>query len=499
MLSKAKSASGGRKIFFLVSVSAFLIGQSLFADVWPSFHNNNQKIGSVSRYGPDCCTTTCNTQIEWNYGSPVIDDFGHAYIQGAEHGQGPTGKWYFWCVNEDCTVKWKLLMNVSNPPFVFPHSSGAIYNNEVIYVGNSGDSSLWAVDTNGTMKWKFRVYNPIRSSPVVTPDGAVIYVMCDSGYLYAINSNNSLRWRYFTSYTGTEQTSSPAIGTDNTIYVGARNGKLYAINPDGTVKWSYQTRLGVWSSPAFNNNVIYVGSADSNLYAINSDGSLKWSYATGGNVMSSPAVDYTRDMIYVGSNDTYLYAINTSGILKWKRKLSGMPGISSPAVAMPNNMIYIGDDANKIYMVENWGDSSSLKCSLDHDWDITSPAIDKDTSIWYNEYSHYLHKIKCKLPPRAIEEKFNVRIRSERSWPNPFRKETKISFTLPEKSYVKLDIYDITGKPVIKLMDGNYSPGQHFTKWDGKDQQGNKIAAGTYLFRLKTDTYTVTRKITVIN
>ncbi|MDD5528766.1 MAG: PQQ-binding-like beta-propeller repeat protein [bacterium] len=490
-----------KNVFFFVSLFVFLIGQSVSADVWPSFHNNNQKIGSVSRYGPDCCTTTCNTQIEWNYGSPVIDDFGHVYIQGAAHGEGPTGKWYFWCVNEDCTIKWQLLMNNSNPPFVFPHSSGAIYNNEVIYIGNSGDSSLWAVDTSGVQKWKFRVYTPVRSSPVVTSDGSVIYVACDSGFLYAINSNNSLRWRYQISTTVSEQTSSPAIGNDNTIYVGAKKpGKLYAINPDGSLKWSYPMGGDVCSSPAFNNNVIYVGAADSNLYAINSDGSLKWTYLTGGNVMSSPALDYTRNMVYVGSNDMYLYALTTSsGTLRWRRKLSGMPGISSPAVAMSNNMIYIGDDANKIYMIENWGDSSVLKCSLDHDWDITSPAIDKDTSIWYNEYSHYLHKIKCNLPPRAIEEKFDIRIRAERNWPNPFRKETKISFVLPQKSFVKLDIYDITGKLVRTLMDGNYNPGQHVIKWDGKDQQGNKITAGTYLFMLKTDDYTATRKMTVIN
>ncbi|MEM2175649.1 MAG: PQQ-binding-like beta-propeller repeat protein, partial [Candidatus Micrarchaeia archaeon] len=103
--------------------------------------------------------------------------------------------------------------------------------------------------------------------------------------------------------------SSPAIGKDGTIYVGSWDNYLYAINPDGSLKWKFKTGDNVRSSPAIGKDgTIYVGSYDNYLYAINPDGSLKWKFKTGSSVYSSPAIG-KDGTIYVGSWDTYLYAI----------------------------------------------------------------------------------------------------------------------------------------------------------------------------------------------
>ena len=47
--------------------------------------------------------------------------------------------------------------------------------------------------------------------------------------LYAINPDGSLKWRYQTGY---RVNSSPAVATDGTVYVGSLNGCLYAIHGD---------------------------------------------------------------------------------------------------------------------------------------------------------------------------------------------------------------------------------------------------------------------------
>ncbi|MGB4714544.1 MAG: PQQ-binding-like beta-propeller repeat protein, partial [Defluviitoga tunisiensis] len=103
------------------------------------------------------------------------------------------------------------------------------------------------------------------------------------------------------------------IGSDGTIYVGSYDSYLYsylyAINPDGSLKWKYETGSGIESSPAIGSDgTIYVGSLDNYLYAINPDGSLKWKYETDDWIDSSPAIG-SDGTIYVGSGDSYLYAI----------------------------------------------------------------------------------------------------------------------------------------------------------------------------------------------
>jgi outer membrane protein assembly factor BamB len=88
--------------------------------------------------------------------------------------------------------------------------------------------------------------------------------------------------------------SSPSIAADGTIYVPTGNvvtdtvGFLYAINPDGTLKWRYQFAGLPSSSTAAiaDDGTIYVHmngnegniAAPEKLYAINSDGSLKWMF-----------------------------------------------------------------------------------------------------------------------------------------------------------------------------------------------------------------------------
>jgi len=80
----------------------------------------------------------------------------------------------------------------------------------------------------------------------VDEDGNVYCGSSDS-YLYALDRNGNLRWRYLT---GAWIWSSPAITPDGLIIFTGEDGYLYALNPDGTLNWRYN--IGGWSdvSPA---------------------------------------------------------------------------------------------------------------------------------------------------------------------------------------------------------------------------------------------------------
>jgi len=66
----------------------------------------------------------------------------------------------------------------------------------------------------------------VDSSPAIGTEGT-IFVGSRDRYVYAINPNGTLRWKFLT---GGPISSSPAIGQGgSTIYVGSENGALYAI------------------------------------------------------------------------------------------------------------------------------------------------------------------------------------------------------------------------------------------------------------------------------
>ncbi|MBN2379204.1 S8 family serine peptidase [candidate division WOR-3 bacterium] len=59
-----------------------------------------------------------------------------------------------------------------------------------------------------------------------------------------------------------------------------------------------------------------------------------------------------------------------------------------------------------------------------------------------------------------------------------------IRFSIPKKSDVRLDVFDLAGRKVATLFEGNLTAGEHEIFWDGQDQQGNKVSKGVYFVTL---------------
>jgi len=79
------------------------------------------------------------------------------------------------------------------------------------------------------------------------------------------------------------------------------------------------------------------------------------------------------------------------------------------------------------------------------------------------------------------------------NYPNPFNPETQISFSLPERADVKLDIYNIMGQKVATVAEGSYEAGIHTVTWDG-----SQSASGVYFYKLTAGDYKKTRKMLLL-
>ncbi len=73
----------------------------------------------------------------------------------------------------------------------------------------------------------------------------------------------------------------------------------------------------------------------------------------------------------------------------------------------------------------------------------------------------------------------------DQNYPNPFNPSTRISFGLPEMGRVRLDIFDLMGRHVRTLVDGELNAGMYEVVWDGRDNRGQKVATGIYLYKLQ--------------
>jgi hypothetical protein len=82
--------------------------------------------------------------------------------------------------------------------------------------------------------------------------------------------------------------------------------------------------------------------------------------------------------------------------------------------------------------------------------------------------------------------------------PNPFNPSTVIPFELPAAGRVTLEIYDVRGRLVRRLVEGQLPAGFHSAAWDGRDHAGHGAASGVYLSMLRAGGETITRKLTLL-
>ena len=89
-------------------------------------------------------------------------------------------------------------------------------------------------------------------------------------------------------------------------------------------------------------------------------------------------------------------------------------------------------------------------------------------------------------PKASIEEKslLPVAFDLRQNYPNPFNAETKVEFTLNRNSDVKLYLYDMIGRPVATLLDGEMAAGTHTVNWSALDNKGRLLPSGVYLIKL---------------
>ncbi len=97
-----------------------------------------------------------------------------------------------------------------------------------------------------------------------------------------------------------------------------------------------------------------------------------------------------------------------------------------------------------------------------------------------------------------ISNKLPIGFELYQNYPNPFNPSTEISFSLPQKSNVTIDIINIAGQKVRTLTNQIYSAGNHTVTWNSEDDNGNQLSSGIYLYTLETEQYKSSKKMILL-
>lgn len=186
-------------------------------------------------------------------------------------------------VNPDGTFEWKLTLTNWAEYTALDEKNFQFY---VIGTTSAGRDTLFAIDLNGIINWKFQTPSGVLYGMCVDLDGNV-YLAGGANYeVYALDADGNLLWSY---KTGGEPNGFPAVTPDGRLYVYCFDGNVYAFSTDGTLLWTCNVGAYPIRSPTVGSDgIIYIpyGYLGNSICAISPDGAVLWSTPSVGNIFS---------------------------------------------------------------------------------------------------------------------------------------------------------------------------------------------------------------------
>ena len=84
------------------------------------------------------------------------------------------------------------------------------------------------------------------------------------------------------------------------------------------------------------------------------------------------------------------------------------------------------------------------------------------------------------------------------NYPNPFNPVTVINYRIKNEIYVSIDIYDLKGNHIKDLLSKKMIAGSHKVQWDSKNKKGLKVPSGVYVYTIKSNVFSNSKKMLLL-
>jgi len=516
------------KIYLVLIITGFFIPynkaqqqvdipwQTLAKSPWPMIAHDPQITGRSPYTGPK--TATIKWTIDLPYGvfsGPIIGEDGTLYVGTNSYlfFSGDTTN-YFYAINPvNEEIKWTFLTGDPNS-----NESGYLINNEGTIFFGSQSGWLYAINTNGTLKWKYNTLANIYQSVMNTDLQGNIYITNASDSLFCFSEEGQLKWKV--RYGNGMFPSSVSFSPDGkTIYVAAKNDSIYVLNLNGNIKYIINSGNNIVDRQPLlidNTGNIYLlskyqGSGGS-LISFDTTGNINWQYVINNYntyfTDSSPAMDYEGNIYYfysceIGGTDYgRLECVDYYGNYRWSYQFEEAgEEIEMPLIVDKDGTVYCGSSwGYYFYAISNNGELS-WKLPLNGYKVHNSGAIGSDATLYIGTHlsSITIGQEKTLIAIRDTitlvesnsEEILSYRL--EQNYPNPFNSNTHIKYSIPQPNRVNIKVYDLLGNEIATLL-GRY---QETGEYDIIFLPEN-LPSGIYFYTLTSGNFMDTKKLILL-
>jgi parallel beta-helix repeat protein len=180
--------------------------------------------------------------------------------------------------------------------------------------------------------------------------------------------------------------------------------------------------------------------------------------------------------------------------------ICGISNSSDPGPVVGGSLADANDFlANGYYKVMSFASGVTVRAELNYWGDLCVLPGWFYGAVDYTPWTDVLHREAYNECPTGVAEGLREAYGSP-NYPNPFNPKTAIEYVVPEGSgKVRLAVYDLAGRLVRTLVDGERAAGRQVAVWDGRDDRGRELGSGVYFYRLEIGGgYRVERKMVLL-
>ncbi len=468
-------------------------------------------------WGPD---TRLTSNPAWSWGQKVATDYGWVHVVWSDKRDGNYEIYYKHSTDGgdswDSDMRLTANSAVSRSPSI---ATGGGYGRvHVVWVDRrEGDFGIYYKhSTNGGISWgsDIRLSHNITDSEspsIATGPGSRVHVVWDDyRYIYyRLSTDGGDSWGTETILTNDPgESCQPSIATDDSgrvhlVWFDSRDNDYeiyYKRSTDGGNSWGPDVRLThnviaeswypciatdgsngvyvVWEDRRDGNSEIY--------YKCSTDGGKTW----------GEDIRLTNDA--VNSWDPRIAADNSGRVhLVWDDNRAGDLNFEIYYKCSPDqgdswdpDVRLTADDSISVFPSIAIDNSGKLKIHV-----VWRDNRDGNDEIYYKKGGKDIEvNVEEEPTPLPIPQEFNL----AQNYPNPFNSRTLIEYALPRAGRVKLSIFNILGQKIKTLVNGDQKVGSHWAYWDGRNDKGQPVSSGIYLYQLKVDGYTKTKKLILL-
>ena len=346
-------------------------------------------------------------------------------------------------------------------PLAYGNFGGGIYcikivNNDRIVAGGYGVINM--SDDNGA-SWQ-----PAANVTDFLGNPHIVYYLTQAygdevlaavqDYGIWVSANNGSSWGGAFNDQGGNDVFRMKINPDSTLYASYLGWVMRSTDFGNSWETSTQTSSQTVTSFAFSKpNTVFVGTTDMGVLKSNDKGKT-WVPANTGiehKVVWFLTFD-SSGTLWAGTDSSGVYYSTNEGI-SWVQQNDGLDDTLSVAVfSLPDGYIYAVTSQGYIYR-------SSIKVT---DVETQRTNVPNNFSLSQN-------------------------------YPNPFNPTTTIDYSIPKSSFVSIKVYDVLGREVTTLVNGEKNQGKYSMVFEG-----SKLTSGIYFYRMQAGNFIETKKFMVI-